>query len=227
MKLPQETAAPNTLVRFGRYTARRLLREGYEEKATLVRTLTLSVRTSARKLEDLEMPEDEAMADRDAVDDDLDDTTKRARLDLASADVGAYRQEPYKSIFPEGVDYFTRSPIPEQEGRYGELSARLVRFLPEDHPVRVRTVPTLESQLSSWKVSKDLVTLARNDISLAKTELDSAISRWREEMEKIYGWLVSEVGKERAERYFPRKSAKQKKAAPQGTAPAEATTKAA
>lgn len=238
MKLPQEHSSAQVLVRFGSYVERRLLRAGYEAQASTVRAATVAIRNATRALEDLEQPEDAAMADRDAADDDLDETARLARLQLASSELGADKKEPYIRIYADGVGYFTRADLGEQEPRYTELISRLKAFLGETHPVRLGTVPTLERQLAAWKTSESNLLAARDQISLARVKRSAAIDAWRSEIEKLYGWLISEVGKKKAERFFPRTTEKKatkeapkegasKGPAPTAEAPSGSATKAA
>lgn len=168
------------------------------------RNIDIILLASQRAVEDAEFPEEDALADRDAANDELTTTIQSTRLALASRALGADKVAPYILIFPEGISYFIQARLSQQRERYEELHGRLTAFLPAKDPVRVETIPLFVAQLDEWKVAEVSVTTARTALTLAKTRRDAATTSWRETLEKTYGWLVSQVGRQKADRFFPR-----------------------
>lgn len=206
MRLVAPSAGFTTRVGFGRYVWRRLVRAGFADLAASAQVVNEAVLTAGRAVEDHELPESEAIANRDADDDDLDDTAQLMRLQLASRSVQASRERPYTDIFPDGIEHYIAATLALQSTRYSELIKRTVEHLPETDPVRVEGTPKLEAQLASWSVSFTQVSDARNDLAIARTARDAAVDDWVTTMERIYGALVSKVGKRKAERFFPKLS---------------------
>lgn len=204
MELPRDTAAPAVRVRFGRYVARRLKRAGLGALAEDAARVTAAVKSSARALEDaLELVED-ALADRDVVDDTLDTASQDGRNRLAGRGVDAMQAAPYTLIFPEGIGYYIAAPLDAQTQRYQELRARVTEHLPPDDAVRVALLAALDQGLAGWQDAVAALVTARANASLAAGVLDQATDAWTRQMERIYGALVAEVGKAPARRFFPR-----------------------
>jgi len=169
-----------------------------------VTAATNSVRDNGRALEDTIDPVQEALADRDIADDDLDATAQNARLKLASRGLGADKKPPYTLIFPAGVGYYTAARLEDETSRYGELKSRLVEYLPKDDEVRIATVPAIDDGLAAFNVGTTALTAARTEESLAKTRLEAAEEAWERLMEKVYGLLVADLGRAAAEAFFPK-----------------------
>lgn len=204
MELPRDTAAPAVRVRFGRYVARRLKRAGFGALAEDATRVTAAVKSSARALEDaLELVED-ALANRDVVDDTLDTASQDGRNRLAGRGVDAMQTAPYTRIFPEGIGYYIAAPLDAQVQRYQELRARVTEHLPPDDAVRVALLAALDQGLAGWQDAVAALVTARANAALAAGALDQTTDAWTRQMERIYGALVAEVGKTAARRFFPR-----------------------
>ena len=156
----------------------------------------------------------DAMADRDATDDDLDTAAQEARVKLAGRSADAVTKAPYTQIFPEGIGFYTAAPLDEENARYSLFSQRLAAHLPANDKVRTTTIPVIETGLADFaKATKDLMT-ARNASSIADGHLATAEDAWEKQMEKTYGALVVEVGRAAADKFFPKTKSKSKKGGP-------------
>ena len=220
MRLPPPSAHFSQPVRYGRYVARRLRRGRHTALAADVENATRQLRLRGRELEDADDPVQDALADRDATDDDLDVLAQDVRHKLAGRSVEAAQKAPYKHIFPDGIGYYTAAPLDEEKKRYGELKSRLIEHLAADDAVRLEAIPAIEAGLVAFASATSALDAARTAEALAATRLDAARDAWSRLMEKIYGLLVSEVGKTAAERFFPRVRGSSKNKKKKGDAPA-------
>ncbi len=114
MQLPAITSSPQTRVRYGRYVARRLRRAKLMTLADDATSTTNDLRAAARAWDDTDDATQEAIADRDAADDDLDVTAQEVRTSLAGRGINAAKEAPYTLIFPNGVSYYTAAPLDEE-----------------------------------------------------------------------------------------------------------------
>lgn len=204
MRLPAPSSEYRAFVRYGRYVSRRLRRAGFEVLAKDAEKTTQQVKITGRAWEDADEPIQDAMADRDAADDDLDLSAQRLRMALAGRTLGAERQEPYTLIFPQGIGYYTAAPLDEEEARYGELRLRVQQHLPADDDAGVNAIKAIDSGLATFKSSVEALRDAQAKEALARTSARSAIAAFERQMEKTYGVLLVEVGKTQAERFFPK-----------------------
>jgi hypothetical protein len=204
MKLPGATSHFSVRVRFGNYVARRVRRARLATLAADIEKATLTLTTLGRALEDADKPIQDAIADRDACDDDLDEGAQSFRANLAGRSADAARTTPYTSIFPEGISYYTAAPLDEEVARYEELKQRVEEHLPAADQARVKLVSVIDAGVHDFSAAVATLVKARTAESLASTRLSAATEAWAKQMEKAYGALVSEVGKAKAERFFPR-----------------------
>jgi hypothetical protein len=204
MRLPDSDAAYAERVRYGRYVGRRLRRAKRTVLATDVEAATVLVLQRGREWEDAAGPVQDARADRDAADDDLDDAAKLARVKLAGRGVDASRNAPYTQIFPEGIDYYTAAPLDQEVPRYGQLVSRLNEFLDASDDVRKDAVPVLTAGIAAFRSAAEAVEQALTAESLASTRLRNAKEAWDVLMTKVYGALLADAGKPAAERHFPK-----------------------
>lgn len=212
MQLPKKESHYSHSVRVGRYVERRARRAKRDPMADDIRAATTAVLTAGRALEDTIDPVQEAMADRDAADDDLDATAQNARLTLASRSLGADKKEPYTLIFHKGIAYYTAARLEDEVDRYGELKTRLVEHLPANDVVRTSTIAAIDTGVTEFKTATNALSTARTLESLAKTRLESAQEAWEKHMTKVYGVLLSELGRQAADAFFPKtRSSKTKK----------------
>jgi hypothetical protein len=171
--------------------------------ATSALKVTQTLRELGRAVEDADDTIQDALADRDGADDDLDSAAQEARAALGGRSADAVKNTPYTSIFPDGISYYTAAPLDEEEQRYGELKDRLGEHLPGTDAVRKKTSKAIDHGLADWKAAADELKKARTAESLSATKLATATEAWTRQMEKTYGALVGEVGKAKAEAFFP------------------------
>lgn len=217
MRMPSDTAHYSQHVRYGRYVSRRLRRAGYEVPAADVAKITKSLLAAGRAWEDSDEAVQNALADRDGADDDLDEGAKNARAALAGRSADAVKQPPFTLIFYKGLLYYTAALIGEEIERYTEFKRRLEENLSEKDEVRVKTVKIVTAGLVDFTKASHELSVARSDESLAGTRLQSAIGAWERMIEKTYGGLVSELGREQAEKFFPKARAKKSEDANNGS----------
>src|SRR5690348_4630524 len=98
--------------------------------AESVTKATLLLRTVGRALEDADDAVQDAIADRDAADDDLDTMAQEARANLAGRGATAVKEEPYTLVYHAGIGYYTAATLDEQHPRYMELKQRVTEHLP-------------------------------------------------------------------------------------------------
>ena len=208
MRLPPSAAHFSQRTRCGNYVARRLRRARMVALAADVELVTDQVLTAGRAVEDADKPIQNALADRDASDDDLDEAAQTARLKLAARSIDAVDTAPYTLIFPQGVGYYTAAPLDEEVKRYKELKSRIEASLPAADKLRVKTVAAIDGGLVAFSKAVEELNAARTDEALAATRLSAANEAWERQMEKTYGAIVSQVGKGKAERFFPKSRGK-------------------
>jgi hypothetical protein len=204
MRLPAPSAHFSQIVRYGNYVARRLRRARMLPLAADVEKTTALVLLTGRAREDADKPIQDALADRDAFDDDIDQAAQASRLELAARSIDAVKTAPYTLIYPDGIGYYTAAPLDEEVARYGELKRRLEEHLPAADQVRCKTIAAIDAGLDGFRGAVEALTSARTAESLASTRLAAAIEGWEKQIEKSYGAIVGEVGRATAERFFPR-----------------------
>jgi hypothetical protein len=215
MRLPAPSAHFSQRVRYGNYVARRLRRERMLPLAADIEKTTTLILTTGRAVEDANKPIQDALADRDGFDDDLDEAAQSSRLKLAARSTDAVKTAPYTRIYPDGITYYTAAPLDEEVARYGELKERLAEHLPAKDEVRSATIAAIDAGLDGFRGAVAALTSARTAESLASTRLAAATESWERQIEKAYGAIVNEFGRARADRFFPRVRNK-KSEAPEG-----------
>lgn len=204
MRLPALSSSYRQRVRFGRYVARRLRRAKLMELSTSVVAITAELREAGRSWEDKVDAVQEALADRDAADDELDAAAKSARVSLAGRSVSAAREQPYLSIFPRGIGYYIGAPIGKEIERYEELKQRLAEHLPATDPVRGPTIAAIEAGLGDYAAARKALGEANTAEAIARTHQRQTTDAWARQLERTYGALVADLGRSRANSYFPR-----------------------
>jgi hypothetical protein len=204
MQLPRANSQYAVRVRYGRYVARRLKRGGLGPLAEDVLHTTQSLRAAGRAVEDADDAVQDALADRDGADDDLDAATQHARNTLAGRAVHAVNEEPYTLIFDRGVGYYIAAPLDQETARYGELVERLEAHLPASDEVRRTAVKAVKKGLKDFEDATKALAHARSAALMETTKLHHATEKWERQLEKCYGLLVADLGKAAAERFFPR-----------------------
>lgn len=206
MRLPPASNSYTSRFRFALYVARRLRRDRFAALATNVEAVNTALREAGRAWEDANGPVQDALADRDAADDDLDAAAQEVRLKLASVSVDAVKSAPYTQIFPQGIAYYTAATLDQEVARYNELKARVTESLPARDPMRISVTKTITENVAAYQAATAALEQARTAESMASTKLGSATEAWVRQMEKTYGALVAEVGRARAEAFFPKVS---------------------
>ena len=204
MRLPSESARYELRVRYGRYVITRLRQAKHNEMAGSAEKVTNRVKKTGRAVEDASEPVQDALAERDYFDGELDDTVQGFRLKLSAVSVDAVKKPPYTQICPQGIDYYTAACLSDQVPRYKELVTRIVQHLPGGDELRGPAEKALTAGVEGFEVSTARVAEARTALSIARTDREAAEDEWDDMMEKTFGLLVAEVGKKKANRYFPR-----------------------
>ncbi len=176
--------------------------------ATDLESMTTQIQATGRALEDADKPIQDALTNRDAADDDLDEAAQNARLKLSARSTDATTTAPYTLIFTQGIGYYTAALLDEEVKRYGELKSRLEEHLPAADKLRAKTVAVIDAGLVAWSEAVNALTAARTAESLASTRLSAATEAWERHIEKTYGAIVGQIGKAKAERFFPRSRGK-------------------
>ena len=202
MQLPYKSAAYPHRVAYSTYVERRLRRDGFDALAEQVRQARTSLLTLGRAWEDAALPIQEALADRDAADDALDNFAQQLRFELAGRALNATLVAPYTQIFPDTLKYYTSANLDEQVARYAELKTRLTTYLPAEDPLLAK-VPTLDTLLSGWTSACTSLDQARTQESMARDQLEASTQSWETLMQQVYGELVAARGKKGAEAFFP------------------------
>jgi hypothetical protein len=211
MQLPDREASAQTHCLAGRYTLRATAREGVEGTEPL-KTANDEVREEGRKVEDLESPIEDAICDRDQVDNKLDDTARLVRNQMLGGGVALEKEELFLSLMPVGVGQYTEATLEEQVAAYGLLISRMESHLPVDHSVRVWAVPKIRELLVEWEAAVAAVNAARHAHDVGKRRLELSIVRWEKTMNVLYAQLVALTGsRKKADRFFRRTRGKKKK----------------
>lgn len=204
MRLPNADAHYSRRVDYGFYVVGRLRRARFANLSADVEKLTRELKKAGRDAEDAREAVIFAMAERDGIDGDLDFAAQSARAELAGRGVDASKAEPYISIFDKGIDYYIAAPVGQQNARYNELIKRMEEHLPAADTLRVATVDTVVSGLAAYDTAVKALDDARAKESMLMTALERAEEAWDRQLERTFGALVAELGRTRANGFFPR-----------------------
>jgi hypothetical protein len=205
MKLPHANAAYAVLVRYGVYVSRRLQAAKLLDLHAEVKRVNDAVKAAGRARDDADEAIQDAMATRDATDAGLDGHTVNARATLSGRSPKALKEPPYTELFPDGVDFYTASPLAEQVRRYNLLVERAQAFLPEGDPVRDALSEQIPALLSDYSAAVDTLDAVRSQKSILDSRLDAAEDTWRRTIERTYGALIALFGKGPfVEGFFPK-----------------------
>ena len=203
MRMPARTTSNAVRLAFGRYVARRLRRARITGEEEEVRAATAALSEAGARLGDAELAVSDGLADRDAADDELDDTAKRHRQAIEGRGVNANRHKPYTDIYPDGVAWYLNAPLGDQVSRYELLARRYETFLAADDPVRAEA-PLIRQQVSQWTAARAQVEQAELDVAMARAKVSGAVEAWEQTLTRLYFRLAEKYGKAKAERFFPR-----------------------
>lgn len=203
MRLPARTASNAVRLASGRYTARRLRRARLSDEEQEVKNAGLALSEAGAVLSEAELAVSDALADRDAVDDDLDDLCRRHRQAIEGRGVNANKQKPYTDIYPDGVAWYVNAPLAEQVSRYELLVRRYETFLPDGDPVRAEG-GILRGQVAQWSAARAQVDQAELEVAMARAKAQRAAEAWEQSVRRLYFRLAEKFGKAQAERFFPK-----------------------
>lgn len=217
MQIPARDRSVQALVLFGQYVVARCTRNQHADLAAEAKAATGALREVGRALEDLEEVVQYANAERDAVSDDMSDTAREANNTLASRSLDARRRGPHPLVFGDSIRYFTQARQSEQRLRGEQLIERVVAFLPADDTVRVKVVEEMGAHLQAWDAAVGEVEDAKRACDIARIKREEAYLAWSATMQKVYATLLMRVGKQKAERYFPRRTTRKSEVEPTPT----------
>lgn len=204
MYLPRKSARPEARVGHGKYASRKLRTAGYTTEAEVVSAAAQAIRDAVLAYQAADDTLNEAIADRDTVDIELDDVAGAVRLALSARGTNAMKEAPYTDIFPNGSRWVLMAPIAENGPRYRDLLARVQRFLPEDDAARVAFESSITAPLDAWTERVTAVETARREVALAGAAIDAAEDAYDRQIEKVAAALTIELGADRVRRYFKR-----------------------
>lgn len=205
MRLPHKNASVLSRLNYARYTGQRLRRAKLTSEEDEVKALSTAIRQAELAETALEEELTSLYADRDGCDDDIDDVTKRHRQAIEGRATNANKQRPYTDIYPDGVAWYTASPLAEQVSRYELLVRRYGEFLPEGDPVRAEA-PLITQALAAWKEASDRLAKVELDLAMARAKTAQAVGAWEEGLRRLYFRLAERFGRAQAERFFPKAS---------------------
>ncbi|MFO0744114.1 MAG: hypothetical protein U1F43_00375 [Myxococcota bacterium] len=203
MRLPAASAQTAHRLRYSRYTARRLRRAKLPDDEAEVKAKAADLKAAVAAEAEAEEALQDALADRDAADDDLDDVAKRHRRSIEGRGTNANRERPYIDLYAEGIEYFTSAPIEEQDVRYRLLVKRYGEHLPDGDPVRAEA-GLITAGLATWSEAKKAIDDAEIAAALAGAKTQRATEAWATSLTRLYHRLAERFGRATAERFFPR-----------------------
>lgn len=203
MRLPAESATNAARSSFSRYLARRLRRAKLLDEEALVKQSAVALHAAAVAEEEAEGLVQDALADRDADDDTLDDVAKRHRQTIEGRATNANKERPYSDIYPDGIAFYTAAPLTEQASRYTLLVRRYDEHLPDGDPVRAEG-GLITAALTRWSASSAGLNQAQLDVAIARGRTARAVEDWEATLNRLYFRLAERLGKTQAERFFPR-----------------------
>lgn len=206
MQLPKENSHYSNVTRATRYVSRRLRRAGKAALAKDTLAAGVAVREKGRAWEDTEDAVQDALADRDGSDDDLDIIARGTRTTLVGRSLTAVNEEPFILIFHQGLGYYTAATLEDEESRYNELSERIVAHLPASDSVRKTAPAAIKKGIAAFKAAEADLDKAERARGIARTDLERATRNALRQLEKVYGAIMAEDGKAAAESYFPKAS---------------------
>jgi hypothetical protein len=223
MKLPTGDSSAIERYLFGRYTIRALIQAGFGALVAKVDPVNDAVRAASHAVEVARGQVEEEIAARNFVDGGLDLTARTIRSQLAGRELGAERRTPYILVFPKRIEEYVRAPLGEQVSAYQLLCTRLLANLPPDDPLCTSAtvgVPAIRAGLAAWSAASAQVDVARGALDTANSRLQLANREWEQTMLEVYGLLLGQVGRQRAELFFSRVRSKRNKPAASGEVPA-------
>lgn len=203
MRIPSDSVSNAVRLTFGRYVMRRARRAKLPDFEAEAKAASDDIKAAEAAQATAEEARQDALADRDAADDDLDDLAKRHRQTIEGRATNANRERPYTDIYPDGVEHYTAAPLKEQEARYALLTRRYDEFLPEGDAVRAES-SRIKEALGVWSAALSALTQAETEVALAKGRALRAEQDWEATMNRLYFRLAERFGKTVAERFFPR-----------------------
>ena len=199
----------------GDYVASKLKRKKVLDLLAAVVAATDLIEEKSRLYDKARRKAFAAQADRDGIDDDLDDITKEHRASLGGRSANASQEAPYNLIYHQGVDYYIAAPLDQQVTRYQELAERVRQHLPVEDPLREPFAARIEALLVEYEAAVKVLAKERRRLALAATDLDVAKKDFDTLLDRTHGTLKSRFGGRKADRFFPRYRSTTRTAEPQ------------
>ena len=203
MRTLPPSASTFRYVTHARYVAHSLAVAGRREQSQRIRAAADKLRDLDRAVEDQAVLVFELKADRDFADRKGDVVIRDFRHGINARSRDAIKQPPATRIFPDGVEYYTAAPISEQAERYAELEGRIMAHLPEDDPLRAPTLAGLSDALTAFLAAEGVLRSERRTLSELRLDLRDAREDLIRMLERTWGALVAELGKDAADGFFP------------------------
>lgn len=202
MQLPDSIGAVKRHL-WGRYPMRALTRDGLTDLVEKIGVANEEIRSLARQLEDLQISVENALCDRDQVDGDLDELARSVRNQLLVR--GTDKEEPYLSLFPNGLGEYVDAKIGDELKVYGLLTSRLEEHLELDDPVRVTMVPKIVDQLAVYGEAVKAQAIAEQATDAGARRYARAVVAWESVMLEVHAVLLARTrNRKKADRYFPK-----------------------
>lgn len=202
MNYPSILSALSIRLGFLGYVHARLVRARHLDLTPPLLASRADMKATAADVQSLEEAQQEAIAIRDAVGDDLDDVARGSKAALAGRSADAVREGPCTDVFPKGIAYYVDVNLDERPTRFRELASRLEEHLPEADPVRANAA-VVRAHLEAWRVATEAVADARDALARGRTRRDKASHAFVDAVTAIYGALLAREGKAKARRFFP------------------------
>lgn len=188
----------------GDYVAAKFKRKKLADLLAMVIAATDAVEEKGRAYDKARRKAFSAQAERDGIDDDLDENTKDHRASLGGRSANAAQEAPYTLIYHQGIDYYINAPLDLQVTRYLELAERVREHLPIDDPLREPFAARIEALVADYEVAVKTLAKERRRLALATTALNVAKADFDTTLERVHGTLQTRFGRIKANRFFPR-----------------------
>ena len=159
---------------------------------------------AGRKREDSQTPIKEAIAKRESAETAIDVAVRDFRLKLSARGLNATSEPPYTHIFHDGVTYYISNRLKLVKPRCAELLARVESEFPENDTLRVEITQAITTALERFETAVDEVNAARTTAAIARTHYKSTRKEWNARMTRVYAALLADLGKQEANRFFPK-----------------------
>lgn len=203
MQQPPKNSAYGLFVKFSDYTVG-ATKTRFGDLSDACRKASDVILGKGRAWEDAARTVTFAQGERDGQRGQLVAVVQATRKSLEGDSLTGLESPEYKSVFAEGVDYFTRAKLADLPTRLDDLASRLAA-LGDEHPVHKKFSPQLASARAAYDAASKALTEARSARKRARNTLQAALDGWSTTIEQTYGALIQKVGVRDADDYFPTK----------------------